>query len=90
MFPLIVSVLAPVVSCIQMLPQIRKVIKSKNVRDISFYSLLLLLFSNFLWLLHGYFVMDLSILFSEVVAVLVNLFLLGLFFNHHKKHHKIS
>jgi len=89
MFPFVISIMAPLITCIQMFPQLWKIIHSKSVRDISFYSLLLLLFSNLLWLLHGYFIMDLSTIVAETVAIIINIFLLGLFFHHRKKSHKL-
>jgi uncharacterized protein with PQ loop repeat len=90
MLPFIVSILAPLMSCIQMFPQLWKIIHSKNVRDISFYSLVLILFSNFLWLLHCYFIMVVYSILAEIMAILINIFLLGLFFHHRKKSHKYS
>jgi uncharacterized protein with PQ loop repeat len=89
MLRILVSILAPMVSCIQMFPQLWKILHSKSVKDISFYSLILLLFSNILWLFHGYFILDSSIVLAEVVAIFINLFLVGLFFHHHKKSHKL-
>ena len=56
--PVIVATLAPILNCIQIVPQLYKTFESKSVRDLSIYSLLLILFTNILWTLHGYFIMD--------------------------------
>ena len=89
MFPYAVAILAPTVSCLQFIPQLWKMHTTKNVKDISFYSLLLLLFSNMLWLAHGIFIMDLSIIVADLVGLIVNITVIILFFIHRKKHHPI-
>jgi hypothetical protein len=45
MLPFIVATLAPIVNSIQLLPQLYKTYITKSVKDLSFYSLLLI-FNN--------------------------------------------
>ena len=55
MFPFIVATIAPIVNCIQWVPQLYKTYATKSVKDLSMHSLMLILATNLLWLTHGYF-----------------------------------
>ena len=74
-----VATLAPLVNCIQLFPQLHKTYKTKHVKDLSFESLCLILTTNLLWLLHGYFIMDVSLIVAGVISLLVNGSLMGLY-----------
>jgi uncharacterized protein with PQ loop repeat len=52
--PAAVAVLAPIINCVQLFPQLYKTFITKKRKDLSLYSLLLILFASLLWLLHGY------------------------------------
>lgn len=84
MLPFIISILAPLMSCIQLLPQLYKTYLTKSVKDLSLYSLLLILTTNFLWLLHGYFILDYSLIISGSISMIVNVVLLVLYFVYKK------
>ena len=83
--PIIVATLAPILNCVQIVPQLYKTFESKSVRDLSIYSLLLILFTNILWTLHGYFIMDYSLIVAGFISMFVNILLLILFFLYNKK-----
>lgn len=85
MLPFIVSTLAPIVNCIQLFPQLYKTCKTKSVKDLSFYSLVLILMANVFWLLHGYFIFDLSLIAAGVISMVVNISLLTLYMLYRKK-----
>lgn len=80
MIPILVATLAPIVNCIQLVPQLYKTYTTKSVRDLSLYSLLLILTTNLLWLLHGYFIFDYSLIVAGVISASINTALLGLYF----------
>jgi uncharacterized protein with PQ loop repeat len=80
MLRLLVSILAPVSSSMQLVPQLYKAYQTKSVYDLSFSSLLLFLVSAFLWLLHGLFISDISLVLSGAFTVLVSMLLLFFFF----------
>lgn len=71
--PILVSTLAPIINCIQLLPQLYKTYITKSSKDLSIYSLLLILGTNLLWLLHGYFIMDTSLLVASSIALAINM-----------------
>ena len=48
MIPFIVATLAPTVNCIQLFPQLYKTYITRSVKDLSLYSLLLILMTNIL------------------------------------------
>jgi len=84
MFPFIVATLAPIVNSIQLFPQLYKTYITKSVNDLSFYSLLLILTTNLLWLLHGYFIFDISLITAGVFSMTINITLLTLYFFYKK------
>lgn len=85
MIPLIVATLAPTINCIQLFPQLYKTYVTKSVKDLSLYSLLLILTTNILWLLHGYFIFDLSLIVSGGISMIINTTLLTLYFLYRKE-----
>jgi uncharacterized protein with PQ loop repeat len=80
MISLIVATLVPIVNSIQLFPQLYKTYITKSVKDLSLYSLLLILATNLLWLLHGYFIVDLSLIVAGLVSMIINVSLLTLYF----------
>ena len=80
MIPVIVATLAPLVNCIQLFPQLYKTYITQSVEDLSLYSLLLILITNLLWLLHGYFIRDNSLIVAGIISMTVNISLLTLYF----------
>ena len=94
MIPIIVATLAPIVNSIQLFPQLYKTYITKSVKDLSLYSLSLILITNLLWLLHGYFIIDISLIVAGLVSMIINVALLTLFFLYRKngrvKHYAFS
>jgi len=80
----IVAVLAPLINCVQQMPQLYKAYETKSVDDLSLGTLLLILLTNLLWLTHGYFIMDYSLLISGVVSLCINSALLALYLIYRK------
>jgi uncharacterized protein with PQ loop repeat len=80
MLPLIVSTLAPMLNSIKLFPQLYKTYTTKSVKDLSFYSLSLMLITNLLWSLHGYFIFDISLIVAGIVSMIINVALLTLYF----------
>lgn len=78
MIPVIVAILAPIINTIQLFPQLYKTYTTKSVKDLSIYSLALIVITNLLWLLHGYFINDDSLVVSGIVSLLINIALLTL------------
>jgi len=84
MIPFIIATLAPIVNSIQLFPQLYKTYITKSVKDLSLYSLSLILLTNLLWLLHGYFITDNSLIVAGTVSMIINVALLILFFLYRK------
>ena len=80
----IVAVLAPSISCIQLVPQLYKVYITKHVDDLSFFTLVLLVVSATAWTLHGIFIKDQSLLVAGSISLLVNSLLLFLYLLYRK------
>ena len=76
--PYIVSVLAPTVNSVQLFPQLYKTYTTRSVKDLSVWSFSLLVLTNFLWLLHGYFNLDYSIIAACMISMTINSTLLTL------------
>ena len=84
MIPFIIATLAPIVNSIQLFPQLYKTYITKSVKDLSLYSLIAILLTNVLWLLHGYFIIDISLIVAGTVSMIINVALLILFFLYRK------
>lgn len=78
-FAVIVAWLAPVVNCIQLLPQVYKTWTTRRVHDLSLHSLLLLLLTSILWLLHGYCIADVPLMAAGLFTVTVNIVMVTLY-----------
>jgi uncharacterized protein with PQ loop repeat len=85
MISLIVATLAPIVNSIQLFPQLYKTYITKSVKDLSLYSLLLFLMTNMLWLVHGYFIYDISLIVAGLVSIIITVGLLILYFLYKKQ-----
>ena len=70
------GIIAGVLTSISMIPQLIKVIKEKNVDDISLIMLLVLISGLSLWVWYGFKKDELPIILSNAFAVLVNISLL--------------
>ncbi len=80
----IIAVLAPSLNAIQILPQLVKTWNTKSVSNLSLYTILLMIVTNILWLLHGINIEDNSLTISGVFALIINLILAGLFILYQK------
>lgn len=72
----VLGVIAGVLTSISMIPQLIKVIKEKNVDDISLVMLLVLISGLSLWVWYGLMKNEMPIILSNAFAVLVNISLL--------------
>jgi MtN3 and saliva related transmembrane protein len=71
-----IATIVPITTSIQLLPQLYKTYKTKSVKDLSLYTLLLILINNLLWLIHGYFIFDYSLIMSGIFSLIINTTLL--------------
>jgi MtN3 and saliva related transmembrane protein len=76
---MIIATLAPIINCVQLLPQLYKTYSTKRADDLSLGSLLLILLTNILWFLHGYLISDVSLIVSGSISILINFTLLSLY-----------
>lgn len=87
MIPFIIATIAPAVECIQLCPQLRKIYISKSVKDLSLFSLLLISITNIVWLLHGYFIMNIPLIIAGLISMIINIKILILYFLYTKNKH---
>lgn len=81
----VLGIIAGVLTSISMIPQLIKVIRDKNVEDISLLMLLVLISGLSLWVWYGCKKDELPIILSNSFAVLVNLSLLVCYIIYNKK-----
>ncbi|MDR6516315.1 SemiSWEET transporter [Chryseobacterium camelliae] len=72
----ILGIIAGVFTSASMIPQLVKVLKEKNVEDLSWITLLVLITGVSLWVWYGILKDELPIILSNAFAVLVNISLL--------------
>ena len=83
--PTVVATAAPLLNCIQFIPQLHKTYTTKTVKDLSIYSIMFITTTSALWLAHGYFIMDASLVFGGIVTVTINLILLFMYLAYRKR-----
>lgn len=81
----LLGIIAGVLTSISMIPQLVKVIREKNVKDISLLMLLVLISGLSLWVWYGFIKNELPIILSNSFAVLVNISLLICYMIYDKK-----
>ncbi|CAH0254438.1 SemiSWEET transporter [Chryseobacterium sp. Bi04] len=81
----ILGIIAGILTSVSMIPQLVKVIREKNVEDISLLMLLVLIVGLSLWVWYGFMKDELPIIISNSFAVLVNLSLLICYILYNKK-----
>ncbi|WP_426277815.1 SemiSWEET transporter [Chryseobacterium sp. S-02] len=68
----ILGIAAGILTSVSMLPQLIKVIRERNVEDLSWVMILVLILGLSLWVWYGFLKNELPIIFSNAFAVLVN------------------
>ncbi len=81
----ILGLIAGALTSVAMLPQLIKVLKEKDVQDISLLMILILITGLSLWVWYGFLQDELPIILSNAFAVLVNLALLVSYFRFKEK-----
>ncbi|HJY12927.1 MAG TPA: SemiSWEET transporter [Flavobacterium sp.] len=81
----ILGIVAGVLTSVAMIPQLIKVIREKNVEDLSWVMIIVLITGLSLWVWYGIMRDELPIILSNAFAVLVNLTLLVCYILFRKK-----
>ena len=81
----ILGLVAGGITSVAMLPQLIKVLKEKDVKDLSLLMILFLIIGLSLWVWYGFLKDELPIILSNAFAVLVNVSLLISYFIYRKK-----
>lgn len=79
------GIIAGVLTSVSMIPQLIKVIREKNVEDLSWVMITVLICGLSLWVWYGIIKNELPIILSNAFAVLVNVTLLIYFIMFRKK-----
>lgn len=81
----ILGLVAGGITSVAMLPQLIKVLKDKDVEDLSVLMILFLVLGLSLWVWYGIIKEELPIILSNAFAVIVNICLLISYFRYRKK-----
>ena len=81
----LLGIIAGILTSVSMIPQLIKVIREKNVEEISLLMLLVLISGLSLWVWYGFMKDELPIIISNSFAVLVNICLLICYIIYSKK-----
>ncbi len=68
----IVAVVAPLLTSIQLVPQVYKTYTTRNVSGLSVYTFMLAWLTSLLWWIHGYYTLDLSLMVATTVSLIMN------------------
>jgi uncharacterized protein with PQ loop repeat len=80
--PIIVSILAPILTFSQLIPQLYKTYQTKRVKDLSIHTIFIIFLSNVLWFIHGLYIQDITLIFSGTVSSIISFLMLILYFIH--------
>lgn len=80
----IIGTIAGILTSISMVPQLVKVVKNKDVENISWKMITILLTGVSLWVVYGIMKMEWPIILSNAFSVLVNATLLVCYFKYKK------
>lgn len=81
----VLGIIAGVLTSASMMPQLIKVLKEKNVEDLSWVTLLVLIAGVSLWVWYGFIKDELPIILSNAFSVVLNITLLACYFIYKKK-----
>lgn len=81
----IIGTIAGILTSISMVPQLLKVIKNKDVENVSWRMITILLCGVSLWVVYGIMKMEWPIILSNAFSVLVNATLLFCYFKYKNK-----
>ena len=81
----VLGLVAGGITSVAMLPQLIKVLKQKDVQDLSLLMILFLILGLSLWVWYGILKQELPIILSNAFAVLVNISLLICYLKYRKK-----
>jgi len=84
----IVGIAAGVLSCTTFLPQVFKTYKTKSANDVSFLMFLIAAVSTSLWLIYGILIDSFSLIFTNIVVVILSLVMLFLKIKYSRKNSK--
>jgi len=74
----IIGITAGVLSCTTFLPQVIKTWKSKSTKDVSLLMFIIAAISTSLWLVYGILIDSFSIIFTNVIVLILSLIMLFL------------
>jgi len=80
-----VAVMAPMLNMIQTVPQLLHTWREKTLDGLSIHSIGLMMLVEILWLMHGYYINDYSLMISSLVIFMVNLCIIGMYIMYHGK-----
>lgn len=82
--PFVVSILAPILTFSQLIPQLYKTYQTKRVKDLSIHTIFIIFLSNVVWFIHGLYINDITLIFSGIVSSIIGFLMLVLYFIHNK------
>jgi uncharacterized protein with PQ loop repeat len=82
--PIIVSILAPILTFSQLIPQLYKTYQTKRVKDLSIHTIFIIFLSNVLWFIHGLYIQDITLIVSGTISSIISFLMVILYFIHNK------
>ena len=82
--PIIVSILAPILTFSQLIPQLYKTYQTKRVKDLSIHTIFIIFLSNVLWFIHGLYIHDITLIVSGTISSIISFLMVILYFIHNK------
>jgi MtN3 and saliva related transmembrane protein len=78
MTPTTIGLVAGIFTSVAAIPQLVKTMQTRNVRDISIWQPLLLVFGVALWMIYGILINDLPVILANITPLICNIALTGM------------
>jgi len=80
----VVGIVAGALSCTTFLPQVVKTWKSKSTKDVSLLMFIIAATGTFLWLVYGILIDSFSLIFTNIIVLILSLIMLFLKIKYNK------
>lgn len=81
----LIGFLAAIANAISLIPEIKKAVQTRHLRDVAWGMLFFLSCSSFMWLLYGIHLVDYPIIVSDGISLILAVFLMSLKIRYSKR-----
>ena len=84
-----IGIVATVINCLMLFPQIYKIIEDKDAKRISYITIFLAELQCFLWIIYSYYIVSYQLITVNCIVLMENLIIIILKYCYGKKENKV-